>query len=91
SGSVGRGLAKLGSGVGSLIAFATQPGNVAFDGSGRNSPFTTALLRHLGTPGQDITRDLVHVRRDVLEATYGKQVPWDNSSLTGDVVLNPLP
>ncbi|CAN7623641.1 caspase domain-containing protein [Mesorhizobium amorphae] len=91
SGSVGRGLAKLGSGVGSLIAFATQPGNVAFDGSGRNSPFTTALLRHLGTPGEDITRDLVHVRRDVLEATYGKQVPWDNSSLTGDVVLNPLP
>lgn len=91
SGFVGRGLAKLGSGVGSLIAFATQPGNVAFDGSGRNSPFTTALLRHLGTPGQDITRDLVHVRRDVLEATNGKQVPWDNSSLTGDVVLNPLP
>ncbi len=89
SASVGRGLAKLGSGVGSLIAFATQPGNVAFDGSDRNSPFTTALLRHLGTPGQDVTRDLIYVRRDVLEATHGKQVPWDNSSLTGEVVLNP--
>lgn len=89
SASVGQGLAKLGGGVGSLIAFATQPGNVAFDGTGRNSPFTTALLRHLGTPGQDVTRDLIYVRRDVLEATHGMQVPWDNSSLTGEVVLNP--
>ncbi|MHA7772316.1 caspase family protein [Roseibium sp. M-1] len=87
SGAVGRGLAKIGSGVGSLISFATQPGNVAQDGDGRNSPFTTALLKHLGTPGQDITRDLVMVRRDVLEATKGQQVPWDNSSLTGDVIL----
>jgi uncharacterized caspase-like protein len=90
SGSVGRGLARLGSGVGSLIAFATQPGNVAMDGAGRNSPFTTALLAHLGTPGQDITRDLIDVRRDVLAATEGKQVPWENSSLTGEVVLKPL-
>ncbi len=91
SSAVGRGLAKLGSGIGSLIAFATQPGNVALDGEGRNSPFTTALLRHLGTPGQDITRDLVQVRRDVLDSTAGKQVPWETSSLTGDVVLKMKP
>ena len=90
SGSVGRGLAKIGSGVGSLVSFATQPGNVALDGDGKNSPFTTALLKHLGTPGQDITRDLVMVRRDVLEATKGQQVPWDNSSLTGEVILKQL-
>ncbi len=90
SGTVGRGLARLGSGVGSLISFATQPGNVAMDGAGRNSPFTTALLAHLGTPGQDITRDLIDVRRDVLAATQGKQVPWENSSLTGEVVLRPI-
>ncbi|QIG52367.1 caspase [Nordella sp. HKS 07] len=89
SGSIGRGLARLGSSVGSLIAFATQPGNVALDGTGRNSPFTKALLRHLGTPGQGITQDMVLVRRDVLEATGGKQVPWDSSSLTGDVILVP--
>lgn len=87
SGSVGRGLAKLGTGIGSLIAFATQPGNVALDGKGRNSPFTAALLRHLGTPGQDVTRDLIKVRRDVLAETNGRQVPWDNSSLTSDVIL----
>lgn len=89
SSSIGRGLAKVGSGIGSLIAFATQPGNVALDGAGRNSPFTAALLRHLGKPGRDITRELTDVRRDVLDATDGKQVPWDSSSLTGEVVLNP--
>lgn len=89
SSSIGRGLAKVGTGIGSLIAFATQPGNVALDGAGRNSPFTAALLRHLGKPGRDITRELIDVRRDVLEATGGKQVPWDNSSLTGEVVLKP--
>jgi hypothetical protein len=91
SGSVGRGLAKLGSGVGSLIAFSTQPGNVALDGEGRNSPFTTALLKHLGTPGQSVTEDLVMVRKEVLDATSGKQVPWDNSSLTGPVILKEKP
>ncbi|MBN8182529.1 caspase family protein [Roseibium aggregatum] len=90
SSAVGRGLAKVGSGVGSLVSFATQPGNVALDGDGENSPFTTALIKHLGTPGQDITRDLVMVRRDVLEATKGQQVPWDNSSLTGEVILKQL-
>ncbi|RWB37569.1 MAG: hypothetical protein EOQ46_31650 [Mesorhizobium sp.] len=90
SGAVGRGLARLGSGVGSLVAFATQPGNVALDGAGRNSPFTAALLAHLGTPGQDITRDLIDVRREVLAATAGKQVPWENSSLTGEVILSPV-
>ncbi len=91
SASVGQGLARIGSGVGTLIAFSTQPGNVALDGSGRNSPFATAILKYLGTPGQDITRDLVMARRDVIAATGGKQVPWDNSSLTGDVILMPAP
>ncbi|GIL00937.1 MAG: hypothetical protein BroJett030_08360 [Alphaproteobacteria bacterium] len=89
SSAVGRGLARIGSGVGSLIAFATQPGNIALDGEGRNSPFTAGLLKHLGTPGQSVTDDLILVRNAVLATTGGKQVPWDNSSLTGRVVLVP--
>lgn len=89
SASVGKGLARIGSGVGTLIAFATQPGNVALDGSGRNSPFTAALVKHLGRPGEDVVRSLIRVRRDVLASTDGKQVPWDNSSLTGEVILGP--
>lgn len=85
--AVGRGLARISSGVGTLISFSTQPGNVALDGTGRNSPFTSALVRHIGTPGEDIARSMRNVRNDVLAATDGKQVPWENSSLTGDVIL----
>jgi len=87
SAAVGSGLARIGIGVGTFISFATQPGNVALDGEERNSPFTTALLKHLGTPGEGISHSMVRVRNEVLQSTKGRQVPWDNSSLTGEVVL----
>lgn len=87
SASVGNGLARIGSGVGTLVSFSTQPGNVALDGEGRNSPFTAALVEHLGHPGEDISQSLVRVRVDVLRATGGQQIPWENSSLTGKVIL----
>ncbi|RMF10147.1 MAG: hypothetical protein D6773_01015 [Alphaproteobacteria bacterium] len=80
--AVGRGLARVESGIGTLIAYATQPGNVALDGEGSNSPFTTAFLKHLGTPGLEIEGLMRRIRRDVIAATGGKQVPWDHSSLT---------
>jgi hypothetical protein len=86
-----RGLAQQDSSIGSLIAFATQPNNIALDGSGRNSPFTQALLKHLKTPGLEIRTMLSRVRNDVIAATGGKQVPWENSSLTGEIVLVPSP
>lgn len=91
SAAVGRGLASLGSGIGTFVSFSTQPGNVALDGNGINSPYTTALIKHLGTPGEDLTRNMINVRRAVLKATNGKQVPWEHSSLTGEVVLKEKP
>jgi hypothetical protein len=72
-----------------MIAFSTQPGNVALDGEGRNSPFTTALLRHIATDGASINDVMIDVRNDVLKATDGKQVPWENSSLTGQFFFKP--
>lgn len=84
SASVGRGLARVDSGIGTLIAFATEPGNVALDGDGNNSPFTTALLKHIETPGLDIAQMMRRVRGDVMRSTAQRQVPWNNSSLTGD-------
>lgn len=87
SSSVGVGLASIQSAIGTMIAYATQPDNVALDGEGRNSPFTGALLKHIGTPGLDITTVMRRVRADVITATREKQVPWDHSSLIGDVVL----
>ena len=78
----GGGLARVGSSADFLFAYATQPDNVAFDGTGRNSFFTEALLSHIYTPGQDISDLLISVRKDVLASTGGRQIPWDNSSLT---------
>lgn len=69
--------------VGTLVAFATAPGTVADDGRGRNSPFTTALLRRIETPGLEIRQLMAEVRREVRETTQGRQVPWENSALEG--------
>jgi hypothetical protein len=83
--------AALGSGAtlgaGTLIAFATAPGQVALDGEGANSPFSAALTRHIGTPGLEVQQMLTRVRAEVVAATKGKQVPWSNSSLLGEVYL----
>ena len=89
SAAVGQGLASIQSAVGTMIAYATQPDNVALDGDGRNSPFTTALLKHIATPGLEISSVMKRVRADVVAATRDRQVPWDHSSLIGDVVLVP--
>jgi formylglycine-generating enzyme required for sulfatase activity len=80
---IGRGLANVSAGVGTLISFATQPDNVAQDGTGRNSPFTTSLLKHMAAAEQDLTGILISVRNDVRTVTAGRQVPWENSALTG--------
>jgi Flp pilus assembly protein TadD len=82
------GLAPVSSvGSGTLIAYATAPDQVALDGEAGNSPFTAALVKHLRTPGLEVRQMLTRVRAEVIAATQRKQVPWDNSSLLGDVYL----
>jgi hypothetical protein len=88
---VRQGLAQVGTGDGTFIAFATQPGNVSYDGSGKNSPFTEALLTHIGKPGRSISQLMIEVRNDVSDRTVGRQVPWDQSSLRADFSFNPTP
>ncbi len=80
---IGRGLAAAESGVGTLISYSTQPGNVALDGVGRNSPFAAALVKKLPTQGEDLSTLLIGVRMKVMETTKNKQVPWEHSALTG--------
>jgi len=87
--AVSQGLAPIESAVGTMIVYATQPKNVALDGEGRNSPFTAALLKHIPTPGLEIGSLMKRVRADVYKATHERQLPWDHSSLIGDVVLAP--
>ena len=89
--SIGRGLAHVEAGLGTLISYATQPDAVAFDGKGRNSPYTAALKRHLLTPGEDLTSVLIAVRNDVLTATNRRQVPWDQHALRAKLYLRGRP
>ncbi|RDC74176.1 peptidase C14, caspase catalytic subunit p20 [Rhodovulum sp. 12E13] len=81
-GGIGGGLARVGTGADFFISYATQPGAVAFDGDGRNGTFTEALLSHIHTPAQSLTDMMIAVRRDVIAASGGQQIPWENSSLT---------
>jgi Caspase domain len=89
SAGIGRGLAAASTGLGTFIAYSTQPGNVALDGDGRNSPFTTAMVKHIGTVGRNLPATMIEVRKDVVAATNGRQVPWDHSALTGDFYFLP--
>jgi uncharacterized caspase-like protein len=87
-----RGLSRVDSDLakGTLIAFATDPRSTALDGKpGDNSPFTKALLRHIEDPGVSIDTVMNRVRTDVWEETKQKQMPWVNTSIIGEFVLNP--
>jgi hypothetical protein len=80
--AIGRGLAEIQTGQGTLISYSTAPGNVALDGAGRNSPFTGALIRHLSSSNEEIMGLLRDVRNDVLRETQRRQRPWESSGLT---------
>ena len=84
---VGSGLTTMEAGRGTMIAFSTSPNKVALDGQGRNSPFTTALLKHIRTPGLDIAFVMRRVTADVEKSSGGSQVPWVHASLISDVTL----
>src|SRR5436190_2590996 len=90
--SVQTGLAEMKSGEGTLIAFATGPGQTALDGKeGANSPFTRALLANVTQPGVEIQQAMTKVRAQVQEETNKGQLPWGNTNLTGAVYLNGAP
>jgi hypothetical protein len=90
--SVQSGLAEMKSGEGTLIAFATGPGQTALDGQeGTNSPFTRALMAHITTPGIEIQQAMTEVRAQVNEETNKNQLPWGHTNLIGSVYLNPAP
>jgi uncharacterized caspase-like protein len=93
--SVSGGLAEMqiehAGNAGALIAFATAPGQVASDGANGHSPFTAALISHLGDADEPLTSVMTKVTRDVLAATGGRQRPWVNLSLSDDLKLNRSP
>jgi TPR repeat protein len=87
--SATRGLARVQTPRGSLIAYSTSPGQTALDGSGLLSPYTDAFTRHAATAKLEIRQVLSRVRADVTAATNQRQMPWDSSSLVTDFYLVP--
>ncbi len=78
------GLARIDAPTGTLIAYATKPGDVASDGDGRNGLYTGSLLKQIRVKNVDIMKMLQIVRADVMKQSGNKQVPFDESSLVGD-------
>jgi len=83
--AIGRGLAKVEpTSPNTLIAYASKAGSTASDGDSRNSPFTTALVKHIATPGLDLRKAFGFIRDDVLKNTGNRQEPYVYGSLGGD-------
>lgn len=83
-GTEGSGLAFMNAPSGSLIAYSTAPGKTALDGRGKNSPYTSALLEHIGTPNITVLEMFQGVRSTVMAKSRGGQIPWESTSLRGN-------
>ncbi len=82
--SLSRGLAVMSAPSGTVVAYATGPGEVASDGDGNNGLYTQELLKNMREPNVKIEDVLKRTRITVKEKTNGQQVPWENTSLDGD-------
>ncbi|MFZ1109982.1 MAG: caspase family protein [Rhodomicrobium sp.] len=85
------GLAAVTAGNDTYIAFSTEPGNVAVDGTGRNSPFAEALVKAIPKAGQSLHKAMLAVKQDVRKATAGQQSPWTSDNLPTDFYFVSLP
>ncbi len=86
--SSGKGLAPLDAPTGTFLAYATAPGNVAADGTGKNGLYTGYLLQELQKPTARIEDIFKRVRFQVRKASDGAQIPWETTSLEDDFVFN---
>lgn len=82
--SISSGLGEMKRARGSFIAYATSPGSVASDGSGRNGLYTQELLKALRKPGLSIEQVFKDVRMNVLRLSGDKQYTWDSSNIIGE-------
>ncbi len=83
------GLARMDAPGGSIIAYATAPGDVALDGNGRNGLYTKHLLTNMDKPGMPIEQMFKKVRIGVLVESGDQQTPWEESSLRSDFYFAP--
>lgn len=84
--AVSRGLARVEPEGNTLVAYAARDGTTADDGAGRHSPFAEAFLKHVATPGLDVSFVFRRVRDDVMKATNGSQQPYVYGTLGGEAI-----
>lgn len=90
--SASSGLAQVSAPAGTVISYATQPGNVAGDGAGNNSPYTDALAAAIRRPGLDVFATFNAVGLQVKQTTGGQQQPWlSTSPIEGQFYFSGLP
>lgn len=90
--AVDRGFSRIEPSDNVLVAYAARDGTTASDGSGRNSPFMQSLLKHIESPGLEITFLFRNVRDDVMVATNKQQQPYIYGSLSKEqIFLTPPP
>lgn len=82
------GLAPVYAPRGTLIAYATSPGQFASDGTGGNGAYTEALLQHIGAQDTSVEDLFKRVRNTLSSATRGRQISWEHTSLMGDFYFN---
>ena len=87
--SAQNGLADMAAPTGSILAYATAPDSVAYDGRGDNSPYAEALAEAMLMPNTPVEAVFKAVRISVINETDEKQVPWESTSLTGEFMFNP--
>ncbi len=85
----GKGLSQMDAPIGTLLAYATAPGNVASDGTGRNGLYTENLLREMVAPEARIEDVFKRVRLAVRRSSQGQQIPWESTSLEEDFYFIP--
>jgi hypothetical protein len=83
-----RGLASVYAPKGTIVGFATSPGEVAYEGTGRNGTYTAALLQHIETPDCSIETMFKRVRNTVAADSKGRQTSWEHTSLSGEFYFN---
>lgn len=79
-----KGLSQLDAPPGTLLAYATAPGNTAIDGEGANGLYTEHLLREIKVPEAKVEDVFKRVRLGVRRRSNGLQVPWESTSLEED-------
>jgi Caspase domain len=87
----GAGLSQMDAPTRTILAYATAPGNVASDGSGKNGLYTENLLREIVRPDAKIEDVFKRVRLAVRLQSQGKQIPWESTSLEDDFYFIPPP